>query len=254
MLKTRIIPCLLLKDESLVKTVKFRKYNYIGDPVNTVRIFNELEVDELMFLDIFASKENREINFSILEDIANECFMPLSYGGNIKTLEDAKRIFEIGFEKIVINSNAYHNLQLIEKISEYFGAQSIVGSIDVKKDFWGRNSLYSHHGKRKQKFKPDEWAKNLENSGVGEILITSIDNEGSWNGYDIELVNSIVSNVQVPVIANGGCGKLNHISEIVQKTNVSACSIGSMVMYQKKDMGVLVNFPDRKKLEEVLYV
>ena len=121
MLKTRIIPCLLLKDESLVKTKKFKKYDYIGDPVNTVRIFNELEVDELMFLDIFASKEQREINFELLKDIANECFMPLSYGGNVKSLEDAKKIFEIGFEKIVINSNAFGNLELITQIGNYFG-------------------------------------------------------------------------------------------------------------------------------------
>ena len=115
MLRTRVIPCLLLKNESLVKTVKFKEYNYIGDPVNTVRIFNELEVDELMFLDIFASKENRNINIKILKDISNECFMPLSYGGNIRSLEDAKKIFEIGFEKVVINSNAFNNLKLIER-------------------------------------------------------------------------------------------------------------------------------------------
>lgn len=144
MLRTRVIPCLLLKNESLVKTVKFKEYNYIGDPVNTVRIFNELEVDELMFLDIFASKENRNINIKILKDISNECFMPLSYGGNIRSLEDAKKIFEIGFEKVVINSNAFNNLKLIEEIAKYFGNQSIVGSIDVKKIFfWWTKNLFT---------------------------------------------------------------------------------------------------------------
>lgn len=252
MLRTRIIPCLLLKNESLVKTVKFKEYNYIGDPVNTVRIFNELEVDELMFLDIFASKENRKINFKILRDIANECFMPLSYGGNIKSLEDAKKIFEIGFEKVVINSNAFNNLKLIEEIAKYFGNQSVVGSIDVKKSFFGRQKIYSHHGRQKQNIDIVQWAKQLENAGVGELLITSIDKEGSWNGFDIELLKSITQNVQVPVISHGGCGTIAHISEAVKQANVSACAVGSMVVYQKKGMGVLVNFPDKKSLEEVL--
>ena len=252
MLRTRVIPCLLLKNESLVKTVKFKEYNYIGDPVNTVRIFNELEVDELMFLDIFASKENRNINIKILKDISNECFMPLSYGGNIRSLEDAKKIFEIGFEKVVINSNAFNNLKLIEDIAKYFGNQSVVGSIDVKKSFWGSEKVYSHHGKQKQNVEIIEWAKQLENAGIGELLITSIDKEGSWEGYDVELIKSITKNVQVPVIANGGCGKIEHISEVVKKANASACAVGSMVVYQKKGMGVLVNFPDKKELKRII--
>jgi imidazole glycerol-phosphate synthase subunit HisF len=252
MLRSRVIPCLLLKNESLVKTVKFKEYNYIGDPVNTVRIFNELEVDELMFLDIFASKENRKINFKILADIANECFMPLSYGGNIKTLDDAKRIFDIGFEKVVINSNAFDNLKLIEDISKYFGNQSLVGSIDVKRTFFGEQRIYSHHGRKKQNIDITKWAKQLENSGIGEILITSIDKEGSWSGYDIELIKSITENVQVPVIANGGCGNIQHINDVITTANASACAVGSIVVYQKKDMGVLVNFFDRKELEKVL--
>ena len=252
MLRTRVRPCLLLKNESLVKTVKFKEYNYIGDPINTVRIFNELEVDELIFLDIFASKENRKINFKILADIANECFMPLSYGGNIKSLEDAKKIFEIGFEKVVINSNAFGNLGLIEDISKYFGNQSVVGSIDVKQSFLGGQKVYSHHGRKKQNIKIIEWAKNLQNAGVGELLITSIEREGSWKGYDIELIKSITENVQVPVIANGGCGSVEHIGEVVKQANASACAVGSIVVYQKQGMGVLVNFPDRKKLQRIL--
>jgi imidazole glycerol-phosphate synthase subunit HisF len=244
MLRTRVIPCLLLKNESLVKTVKFKGYSYIGDPINTVKIFNELEVDELMFLDIFASKEDRAINFKILQDIANECFMPLSYGGNIKSLEDTKKIFEIGFEKVVINSNSFGNLKLIEDIAKYFGAQSLVGSIDFKDSFFGNQKIYSHHGRKKQNVGVVEWAKKLEDSGVGELLITSIDKEGSWSGYDIDLIESITKVVQVPVIANGGCGCVQHIDEVVRKANASACAVGSMVVYQRKDMGVLINFPD----------
>ncbi|RXK03737.1 imidazole glycerol phosphate synthase subunit HisF [Arcobacter sp. CECT 8989] len=252
MLRTRLIPCLLLKNESLVKTVKFKEYNYIGDPVNTVRIFNELEVDELMFLDIFASKENRDINFKILEDIANECFMPLSYGGNIKSLDDAKKIFKIGFEKVVINSSSFNNLKLIEEISNYFGVQSVVCSIDIKNSFWGTQKIYSHHGRKKQNVDIVSWVKKLEKAGAGELLVTSIDKEGSWEGYDIELIKKITSNVQIPVIANGGCGKVEHLGEVVEKANASACAIGSMLVYQKKGMGVLVNFPDKKELSKEL--
>ncbi len=252
MLKVRVIPCLLLKNESLVKTIQFKKYNYIGDPINTVRIFNELEVDELMFLDIFASKENREINFNMLRDIANECFMPLSYGGNIKSLDDAKKIFAIGFEKIVINSNAFNNLKLIEEIANYFGQQSIVGSIDVKKSFLGREHIFSKHGQYKEKERVVEWAKKMESAGVGELLITSINREGTWSGYDIDLITRITNSVQIPVIANGGAGSISDIAEVVKRANASACAVGSMVMYQKKDMGVLVNFPDKKSLENAL--
>ena len=252
MLRTRVIPCLLLKNESLVKTIKFKEYNYIGDPVNTVRIFNELEVDELMFLDIFASKENRGINFKILQDIANECFMPLSYGGNIKSLDDVKKILKIGFEKVVINSNSFDSLDLIEDISKHFGVQSVVGSIDVKNSFWGNQKIYSHHGRKKQSVDIVDWAKQLENVGVGELLITSIEREGSWDGYDVELIRSITENVRIPVIANGGCGNINHIGEVVKKANASACAVGSMVVYQKKGAGVLVSFPGKKALEEVL--
>lgn len=249
MLRTRVIPCLLLKNESLVKTVKFKKYNYIGDPVNTVRIFNELEVDELMFLDITASLENRSINFSVLHDIADECFMPLSYGGNIKSLDDAKRVFEIGFEKVVINSNAFGNLRLIEEISDYFGAQSVVGSIDVKKNLFGKETVVSHHGRRKQHADPVGWAKKLEKAGVGELLVTSIDREGTWSGYDIELLKKMTDSVNVPVIANGGAGSVTDLSDAVKSANVSACAVGSMVVYQKKGMGVLVNFPNLKETD-----
>jgi imidazole glycerol-phosphate synthase subunit HisF len=252
MLRTRIIPCLLLKNESLVKTVKFKKYNYIGDPINTVRIFNELEVDELMFLDIFASKENRDINFKILKDIANECFMPLSYGGNIRTIEDAKRIFEVGFEKVVINSNAFRNPRLIEDIAKHFGAQSIVGSMDIKKSFFGDYEIFSCNGQRREKQEPLQWAKTLEDLGAGELLITSIDRDGTWGGYDIFLMKQLADSIRIPVVANGGCGSVEHIGEVVKAANVSACATGSMVVYQKQNFGVLVNFPDKSKLDKVL--
>ena len=246
MLKHRVIPCILLKDWQLVKSINFDSYRTIGHPTSTARIYNSRNVDELIVLDIDASLNDDDINVEIITDIANECFMPLGYGGNIKSLDDAKRIFEIGFEKVIINSNSFNNLKLIEKISKYFGSQSIIGSVDIKKSFWGGQKIYSHHGRIKQKDNAVTWAKKLEDSGVGELLITSIDREGSWSGYDIDLIESINKVVQVPIIANGGCGSVQHIEEVVKKANVSACAVGSLVVYQKKGMGVLVNFPCRK--------
>jgi len=252
MLKTRIFPALLLKNESLVKTVKFKNPGYIGDPINTVRIFNELEVDELTFLDIKATNEHREPNYKILAEIANECFMPLAYGGGIKSLEQAKKIFSIGFEKIVLNSSPVLNINIISEIASYFGNQAIIGSIDVKKTLWGRYEVVSHSGARKTKMDPVGWAVNLENAGVGEILLTSIDREGTWSGFDIELVKKVTDAVSIPVIAHGGAGTIDHIGEVVKQGNASAVALGSMVVYQQKGMGVLVNFPDKKEVEKIL--
>jgi cyclase len=252
MLRTRVIPTLLLRDGALVKTVNFDKFEYIGDPANTVRIFNELEVDELVVLDILASKENRKIDFDTLFEIAEEAFMPLAYGGGVSNFEDAKRIFSIGFEKVVINSIAVENNEFISELAHHFGNQSIIGSIDVKKNFFGKYEVLSHSGTKSTGLEPIEYAKKLAEKGVGELLITSIDQEGTWAGFDIELMNNIVKAVSVPVIANGGAGSVNDIENVVKKAKVSAVAVGSMVVFQKKDYGVLVNFPDREQLEERL--
>ena len=179
MLRPRIIPCLQLIGDALVKTVKFRNSKYIGDPINTVRIFNELEVDELCFLDIRASLENRKPNLEILKSISNECFMPLAYGGGVRDLDTAKKIFSIGFEKIVINSAAVDNPKLVSSIASYSGSQSVVGSIDVKKDFFGRYAVFSMNGSKRLSVPPGEYAKRLEELGAGELLITSIDRDGT---------------------------------------------------------------------------
>jgi len=252
MLRTRVIPCLQLIDESLVKTVKFGNHGYIGDPINTVRIFNELEVDELCFLDIRATTENREPNYKILAEIANECFMPLSYGGGVTNAETAKRILSIGFEKIVINTAAYLNPSLVTEVANYSGNQSVVGSIDVKKNLFGKYQVYTHDGRQKQSKDPIKWAKELEELGAGELLVTSMDKDGTWNGYDIDLLKRITSAVKIPVIANGGAGKIEHIGEVVSQSKVSAVALGSMVVYQAEGLGVLVNFPDKNKLFKVL--
>ena len=244
MLRTRIIPALLLRNESLVKTIKFGKVSYVGDPANTVRIFNELEVDELLFLDISASKEKRGPNFKVLRDIADECFMPLGYGGGISTLKQAKEVFDIGFEKIVLNSNAYENPNLISKISKCYGSQAVIVSIDYKKTFWGNKSVYTLSGSRNTKLDPISWAKQVVDLGAGEILVTSIDHEGTWSGFDYRMVKEVADAVSIPVIAHGGAGKIEHVEKVVKESSASAVALGSMVVFQKKGMGVLVNFPN----------
>ena len=180
--------------------------------------------------------------------------MPLSYGGNIKNFDDAKKIFGIGFEKIVINSSSFKNLNLIKEIGSYFGSQSIIGSIDIKKNFFGYKQIFSHHGRKKEKVNHLEWVKRLEEAGIGELLVTSIDRDGTWKGYDIDLLKEINELVRIPIIANGGCGSLNHIKDAVSFANISACATGSMVVYQKKGMGVLINFPPQEELKEVINI
>jgi len=252
MLRTRAIPCLLLRNESLVKTVHFGKLGYIGDPANTCRIFNELEVDELDFLDISASKEGREPNYRVLSDIANECFMPVSYGGGISSVAIAERVLKLGFEKVILNTFALRTPGLITEMSKAFGSQSVTVSIDVKTNFWGKQQCRGLSGKLNSKRTPVDWAKEVQDRGAGEILLTSIDREGTWSGFDIELVRSVTDAVSIPVIAHGGAGTLQHIGDVVKAGRASAVALGSMVVYQKQGMGVLVNFPDEKQLKGVI--
>lgn len=246
MLQSRIIPCLQLINESLVKTVKFNNHKYIGDPVNTVRIFNELEVDELCFLDIRASKEKRLPPIEILKQIAGEAFMPMAYGGGINSFELAQNILAIGFEKVILNTASFQNPILLTQISNHFGSQAVVVSIDVKKNIWGKYQVFINDGTENTKEDPIVWAKKAIEAGAGEILLTSIDREGTWEGLDLKLIKQITDSVNVPVIANGGAGSIQHIQDAVSISNASAVALGSMVVFQKKDMGVLINTPDFK--------
>ncbi len=197
MLKTRIIPCLQLINESLVKTVKFDKYGYIGDPVNTVRIFNEMEVDELAFVDIRASMEKRGPNFEVLHHIADECFMPLSFGGGINTVDTAKKIFSLGFEKVILNTASFQKPELITQIAKIYGSQAVVVAVDVKKNFLGKYEVYSLSGTVNQKKKPVDWVKEVEQLGAGEILLTSIEREGTWKGFDTDLIRQVAESVSL---------------------------------------------------------
>ena len=240
MLTTRIIPILLIREQSLVKTYRFSKHKYIGDPVNTVRIFNELMVDELCLLDITRNNENKP-NFTLLSKLADECFMPLSYGGGIQTMHQAKSIFEIGFEKIIVNSACYSEPNLISKLSEKYGEQAVIVSIDVKKNIFGNYFVYSNNGNKRQAISPEHAAVYFEECGAGEIILTNIDREGTYSGYDTEIINKVSAAVSVPVIANGGVGKLEHFKD-GKRAGASALGAGSYFMFQKKDMGVLIKY------------
>ena len=253
MLEVRVIPCLQLLGTSLVKTVKFGSYSYIGDPVNTVRIFNELEVDELCILDIRATSEGRRPNLRLLRELAEEAFMPLSYGGAVRDLDLAKEILRIGFEKVVVNSVAYDDPDFISRLADQIGRQAVIGSIDVKRGFLGRFDTYSNSGTKRTGQDPVEWARRLQELGVGELLLTSMNRDGTWSGFDVEITRRVSTAVSVPVIANGGAGTIAHIGTAVREGGASAVALGSMVVFQSKGMGVLVSFPDPSALKGELW-
>ena len=252
MLKTRVMPCLLYYNRGLYKTVKFKNPAYIGDPINAIKIYNEKEVDELIFLDITASAENREPNYKVIIDIASECFMPLCYGGGITTLEQVKKILEIGVEKISFNHAAINNPSLVSSAARDFGNQAVVVSIDVKKNFWGKYEVVQKRGTKSIGENPVDFARRMESIGAGEILLTSVDREGTWEGYDLELIKQVTDAINIPVIVNGGAANLQHLEQAVKTGKASGLALGSMVVYQKKGMGVLINFPPRAELEKIL--
>ena len=251
MLATRIMPCLLVKDKRLVKTVKFKNPSYVGDPVNAIKIYNEKEVDELLLIDITATLENKPPSFGLISEITDECFMPLCYGGGIRSLDDIKKILSLGVEKVAINSYAVENPQFIKKASEIFGSQSIILSMDVKKTFLGSYVIHSHSGQKSTKLDPVVFARQMEEMGAGEILLNSIDRDGTWEGYDLDLIKKVTDAVTIPVIALGGAGQVSHFHDAVA-SGASACAIGSMAVYQGKNKGVLINFPRHEEIRKVL--
>ncbi|QGA49111.1 AglZ/HisF2 family acetamidino modification protein [Pseudomonas brassicacearum] len=244
MQRKRVIPCLLLKDRGLVKTVKFKSPKYIGDPVNAIRIFNEKEVDELVLLDIEASLLGREPDYELIAEVAGECFMPICYGGGIRTLEHAQKIFSLGIEKIALNSAALADIELLRQIADQFGSQSVVCSMDCKKSLLGRYSVYSQAGMKDTKVSPIEWARKAEAAGAGEIFLNSIDRDGMMQGYDIPLIKSVVAAVDIPVIACGGAGSIADLNEPFEKAGVSAVAAGSFFVFHGKHKAVLISYPD----------
>lgn len=252
MLQKRVIPCLLLHKGGLYKTEKFKKPTYIGDPINAIKIFNEKEVDELMFLDIDATVLYKEPNYKMIEDIASECFMPLCYGGGVKSMEQMKKIYALGVEKISLSSQAVLNPSLIREAASIFGRQSVMITIDVKKDFWGKTKVFIHNGKTNTKLNPIEFVTIVESLGAGEIVINSIDNDGMMNGYDSELLKALKAVVTIPLIALGGAGKMEHIKEVFEQANVDAVACGSLFVYQGPLKGVLISYPPYEKIQTLL--
>lgn len=243
MLQKRVIPCLLLHKGGLYKTEKFKKPTYIGDPINAIRIFNEKEVDELMFLDIDASVNHHEPPYKMIEDIASECFMPLCYGGGIQTITQMKKIYALGVEKISLSSQAVLNPSLIQEAASVFGRQSVVVTIDVKKDFWGQKKVFIHNGKTNTKLHPLEFAMRVEALGAGEIVINSIDRDGMMMGYDLEVLHEIKKNTTVPIVALGGAGSIDHLRDAFSVACVDAVACGSLCVYQGALKGVLIHYP-----------
>ena len=253
MLQARIIPCLLLHNGGLVKTINFKKPRYIGDPINAVRIFNEKEVDELMIIDIDATVENRQPNYNQIEDIVSEAFMPVCYGGGVTTVEQMKRLFHHGIEKISLSAAAIHNPELISQAAEQFGSQSVIVTLDIKSAFFKRKyQLVTHRGTERTGKDPIKSAKEMEALGAGELVINNVDRDGMMNGYDIAYLKQIVNAVNIPVIALGGAGSLEDIRKTIQVSGVSAAAAGSMFVFHGRHKAVLISYPSQKKISQLL--
>lgn len=250
MYKNRLIPCLLLRDQGIIKTIQFNKYRYLGDPINAVRIFNDKEVDELIFLDIDATKKGRKPDFEFLKKITEQCFMPLCYGGGVSSIDDIKKLFEIGFEKVAVNYSAFCNPDLILEATQIFGTQSIVGAMDVKKKSNGQKYVYLKNGKKNSHKDPVTYAKYLESLGVGEIFLNSIDNDGMMNGYDLELIKDVSKNVKIPVIACGGAQNIEDCRKVIL-AGAGAAAAGSLFVFWGRKHAVLINYPDKKFTDEI---
>lgn len=250
MLTTRVIPCLLLKGAGLVKTVRFTNPKYVGDPMNAVKIFNEKEVDELIFLDITASRENKEPPFAMIEDIASECFMPVAYGGGVTSVEQATRIIALGIEKIVLNTAALHTPDLVTRLSDRIGASSTVVGIDVKKDLFGRYRVYDHVRQKTSGTNPAEYAARVAAAGAGEIFLNDVNRDGTGTGFDLDLVRTVTSAVDVPVIVCGGAGGLDDL-RLATTAGASAVAAGSLFVYMGKHRAVMINYPPYAVLKDL---
>lgn len=252
MIRPRVIPALLLKGQGLVKTVKFKDPKYLGDPINIVRIFNDKEVDEIVLLDITATPENRPPQFEALKNIASEAFIPLAYGGGIRSMKDVYTLLSIGIEKLILNTSAVENPTLVREIANHAGSQAAVVSMDVKRNLLGRYEVFIRCGQKKTGLDPVKYAVEMEKMGAGEIIVNSIDRDGTMLGYDIDLVRRVADAVGVPVVACGGAGNLSHVAEVIKQGHASAAAAGSMFVFQGPLRGVLISYPAPNKLKEFI--
>jgi cyclase len=251
MLRTRVIPVLLLKNDGLVKTTRFKNPVYVGDPINAVRIFNEKEVDELILLDITATNDKREPDYIKIKEIVSEAFMPVGYGGGISRLDQIEQLFKLGVEKVIINTAAHTHPQLITQAANVFGNQSIVVAIDIKKTFWGKYAILTHSGSKKQNTDILAFINSVEEAGAGEIFLNSINMDGTMKGYDIMLIKHISPHITVPLIVSGGAGTINDFSEAIN-AGASAVAAGAMFVFQGVHRAVLISYPKYDQLEKTL--
>ena len=246
--RPRLIPVLLLKGKGLVKSKAFKEYRYIGDPINTVKIFNDAQADELILLDIDATKEKRIIPLEIVRKIGEEAHMPFAIGGGIQNMQQIKELINAGAERVIINTIAGLNPHFIKEAADTFGTTTIVVCMDVKKDFWGNEKVWISNGTKSLAYSPVEYAMLMERNGAGEIIVQSIKNDGMMNGYDINLIKRVVEAVSIPVVGLGGAGNLQHMQEAASKSHLNGLAAGSMFLYQGPKQGVLINYPQKTNI------
>lgn len=251
MLRPRILPCLLLRGTGLVKTIQFKNPTYVGDATNAVRIFNKKEADELIFLDITATRESKKPPFQAISLISDECFMPLAAGGGVRNISDVKALLQAGAEKVIINTFAVENPSFIKEAAKNVGSQSIVVSIDVRKKSNGSYEVYTRGGTKPTGLNPVNFARLMQEMEAGEIMINSIDRDGMMKGYDLRLVRMVADAVNIPVIACGGAGKLSDFRDVTMEGHASAVAAGSLFVFYGQRRGVLVNFPTKQELVQI---
>ena len=250
MLKHRVIPALLLLNGGLVKTTRFKAPQYVGDPINAIRIFNEKEVDELVVLDIAASKEAREPDYELIEQFASECFMPLAYGGGVRTVDQARRLFSLGVEKVCLQTAAFENMELISELASKFGSQSITVSVDVKRNWFGKPRVYQFST---GELLDDDWLEFLRKlvaAGAGEVLLNAVDKDGTLSGPDLHLIRDATSSIEVPLIALGGVSSLADIAACVD-AGASAVAAGAFFVFHGPHRAVLITYPKYRDLERL---
>lgn len=254
MVRPRIIPSLLIHDNGLVKTINFKNPKYVGDPINAVRIFNDKGVDELAIFDIDATVFGKDPNYSLIERLASQSMMPLCYGGGVKTVEQAQRIFSLGVEKIALSSAVLENPNLITRIAERVGTQSVIVVLDVKKKLLGGYDVYTHNGKKATSINPFKFAEEAERLGAGEIVINSIDKDGVMKGYDLDLISKVREKITIPLTVLGGAGSLEDIQKVIEKHGVIGVAAGSLFVFKGPYKAVLINYPSQSEKNKIFKI
>lgn len=253
MKRFRIVPTLLVQDGGLVKSIKFKNHTYVGDPINAVKIFNDKEVDEIVVMDISATSEKRSPNIAAIKEIASEAFMPLAYGGGITTVAEIQELIASGVEKVILNTAAFRNPSLVTQAAAFVGRQSIVVAIDVKKTIWGKLKVFTNNGTKNTNRDPVEYSILMQHAGAGELLVNSIDRDGTFEGYDLELIEAVSKSVSIPIVASGGASTIEDFRKAVD-AGASAAAAGSLFVFQRPHRAVLISYPDQKELEQKVFL